>query len=366
METQKLVTQTVEPKKPDTVEQMIRSKAFAHQVSVALPKHCTPDRFIRIALTAIVKNPELGKCTMHSVYSSLLTLSQLGIEADGRRAHLIPFKNRKTGVTDCQLIIDYKGLVELVMRSGEVSFVHADIVCENDVFEFNMGRITAHKINFKAPRGKTYAAYAYAKLKDGNEFCQVLSLDEIESVRQRSKAKDYGPWQSDWGEMAKKTAFRRLSKWLPLSPDLQDKVSADEDTIKVTLPPPANVTALPSDITLPSLPDAAQPEPEQPKPVEPTASTPAQEDNVPMEFPAKTEAGAPELSPAQQALANWMQEAQVTFGGFAQYCITTNLAKNADSWSGYGDVPEAVCALIAGDDWKIARKVAKIYRGQML
>ena len=36
-----------------------------------------------------------------------------------------------------------------------------------------------------------------------------------------------GPWKTDWTEMAKKTAFRRVSKWLPLSAEIYQAFAKD-------------------------------------------------------------------------------------------------------------------------------------------
>jgi phage RecT family recombinase len=201
-----------------------------------------------------MKTPALRDCEQISFLNAMLSLSQLGLELDGRRAHLIPFKNNQRGVTECQLIIDYKGLVDLAMRSGNVANIHADVVCQNDVFEYDCGEIKAHKIDFRTERGSVYAAYAICKFKDGTIKAEVMSLDEIKAIQERSKAvissKKYGnktPWDTDWNEMAKKTVFRRLSKWLPLSPEYRDILEHDADTFepiaanaqsKATIPPP--------------------------------------------------------------------------------------------------------------------------------
>ena len=230
--TETQVVAAEESKKPKTIKGLIESEDFKEQVARALPKHLTPDRFLRVALTALLRTPKLKDCEQSSFFNSLLTLSQLGLEPDGRLAHLIPFENRKRQITECQLIIDYKGLVDLAMRSGTVANIHADKVCENDVFEFDRGTIVKHAIDFKQPRGKAYAYYALVRFKDGSEKCEVMPLDEVKGIQSRSRAGQSGPWQSDFDEMAKKTAFRRLSKWIQLSPEFRSALDHDADRIE--------------------------------------------------------------------------------------------------------------------------------------
>lgn len=215
------------PKKPATIRDHLSSDAFKDAVAKALPKHLTAERFLRVAITALTKTPKLAQCEQASFFGALLTLSQHGLEPDGRSAHLIPYG------TQCQLIIDYKGIVELVMRTGLVSKIHADVVCENDAFEYDIGEIVTHKIDLRKPRGEVFAAYAICQFKDGARSAVVMAKSEIEAIRKRSRAGGSGPWVTDWNEMAKKTAFRRLSKWLPLSPEIRDAVEKDDDVIDV-------------------------------------------------------------------------------------------------------------------------------------
>lgn len=221
-----------------TLRQHLDSPSFAQAVAKALPKHLTPDRFIRVAITAITRTPKLAQCDQASFFGALLTLSQFGLEPDGRRAHLIPFENRKRGVTECQLIIDWKGLVELAMRSGLVSNLHADVVREGDDFGYSAGRITKHVPHFirvdtgkPTAAGSIIAAYATAEFKDGSSKSELLSIVEIDGIRARSRAGQSGPWVTDYPEMAKKTAFRRLSKWLPLSPEFRDAIDKDDELV---------------------------------------------------------------------------------------------------------------------------------------
>jgi recombination protein RecT len=204
-----------------SIRGLLTGDSFKQQLTNALPRHLKPERFIRVALTAMTRTPRLKECTQESFFNCLLSLSAAGLEPDGRNAHLIPYGKV------CTLIIDYKGMVELVQRSGKVSYVHADVVCENDVFDYNKGNLEKHTIDFKSDRGKPYAFYALARFKDGSEKCDVMTIEEVKAIQKRSRSGGNGPWVTDFNEMAKKTVFRRLSKWLPLSAEIKEVIEAD-------------------------------------------------------------------------------------------------------------------------------------------
>lgn len=195
------------------------------QFALALPKHITPERFTRVVLTTINKTPKLAECTKESLLACLMDCSALGIEPDNRMAYLIPYGNQ------CTLIVGYKALVALARRSGEISDIHADVVCANDQFEYSFG--SEGKLNHKpklGDRGDVVAAYSFAKLKDGSCSYEVMDLEEISAIKNRSKASKSGPWVTDFNEMAKKTVFRRHSKWLPVSSEkMQEALEKDFD-----------------------------------------------------------------------------------------------------------------------------------------
>ena len=222
------------------LKSLINSDAMREQFARALPKHLPPERFARVAITALTRVPKLAECTPASMMKCLLDLSAMGLEPDGRRAHLIPYGKEAT------LVIDYKGLIELIRRSGDVTSIRAETVCENDSFAWTNGQVH-HAIDWRKPRGKVQAVYAEAVMKSGEKQTAVMTHEEVEGIRKRSKAGNTGPWVSDWAEMAKKTAVRRLSKMLPLSSEIMDHVSRDDDQFQgmrnVT---PAPTTAAPS------------------------------------------------------------------------------------------------------------------------
>jgi recombination protein RecT len=209
-------------------------QAQKDEIARALPKHMNADRMIRVMLTAVNTTPKLLECSRESLLSALMKCSQYGLEPDGRHAHLIPYGK------ECQLIFDYKGLVNLVRRSGDVADIHCDVVYEKDDFSFGFGTGggLVHKPNLKEEdRGQITCAYSFVKLKDGSTSYEVMPWWEIEKVKEGSQGyqaflKKYiktSPWESNWAEMAKKTVFRRHSKWLPLSFEISEAIHMDDD-----------------------------------------------------------------------------------------------------------------------------------------
>ena len=211
------------------LREVLQSEDFRRRVTEVLPRTMSPERFTRIAYQATFRVPELLNCTQDSFLNCLMQLGTMGLEPDGRRAHLVPFRN-KDGSVECTLIVDYKGIKELVRRNGDVSSMHGDVVGENDSFEVRYGTrgVLDHVPNLRG-RGKIYCAYSWVKLPNGDEEYDVMSLDEIEVIRNRSKTPSKGPWVTDWNEMAKKTVFRRHAKGLPLSPETREALERESD-----------------------------------------------------------------------------------------------------------------------------------------
>lgn len=204
-----------------SIREWLNSDTLKNQIAQALPAVCKPERFMRTLATAIQKTPKLMACSQASLFQAFMTCSELGIEPDGRRAHLIPYG------TSCQLIIDYKGLIELIKRNGDVQTIFAEKVCENDKFSWSNGEIL-HEIDWRNERGVAFAFYATATFKDGSHQSAVMQRAEIEAIRKRSRAGNSGPWVTDYDEMAKKTVIRRLSKMLVLSPELHVALDASD------------------------------------------------------------------------------------------------------------------------------------------
>lgn len=209
--------QDTKSKKRD-IRALIQADSTKEQIALALPKYLTPDRMMRVALTTINRTPALLNCTPESLLGGLMLCAQVGLEPDGRLAHLIPYGNQ------CQVIFDWKGLIELARRNG----VHAvpKLVHENDFFmveedDGNGKTKVTHRVDYFKARGKVKLAYVRAKNGDGEFDYEFMTAEDIEKVRQDfSKAKDATAWKNSWAEMAKKTVVRRHSKRWPLAPEI--------------------------------------------------------------------------------------------------------------------------------------------------
>lgn len=204
------------------------------QIAMALPRHITPERMLRVTMTAVQRTPALLECDRLSLARAVIECSELGLEPSSVLGHafLVPYKNRKTGRSEVQLQVGYKGFIALARRSGEVTSISAAVVREGDVFEYERGtkEFLRHR-PCESSEGAVTHVWACAHLKDGGTPpFEVLSLQEVEKVRKGSPAgqRSDSPWATHWDEMAKKTAIRRLAKYLPLSTEFNRAQSLDE------------------------------------------------------------------------------------------------------------------------------------------
>lgn len=220
----------VEKKPPATVYEFI--EAMKGEMARALPRHLSADRMARIALTEVRRTPLLARCTQPSFGGALMTCAQLGLEPGvSGEAYLLPFRNKKKNIYEVQLIIGYQGMAKLFWQSPLARSLDTQAVYENDpVFDYAYGLQPKliHKPRLDGDRGKAIAYYAVALMEGGGSAFIVMSPTDIEKIRERSRAKDDGPWQTDYDAMARKTCLRQLFKLLPRSPELSQALAQDE------------------------------------------------------------------------------------------------------------------------------------------
>ncbi len=218
-----------------TVQDFITKKKDL--IARVLPKAITPERLLGIFEMILNSSPKLKECSQKSLIGAVIQTAQLGLQPGNiGHIHLIPFSNK--GVLECQLIIGYRGYVELVNRSKEATILTAEVVYEKDQFQFEQGLnpILRH-IPASGDRGEKIGVYCIAKNLLANEKVFVyLQKEEVEKIKAASKSatSDYSPWKTWADEMWKKSAVKRISKLLPLSAESEKAISADE-TIKTEI-----------------------------------------------------------------------------------------------------------------------------------
>ncbi len=206
---------------------------YKSEMAAALPKYMDPIRMQRVFLTALQRTPKLFGATKYSIVGCFIEAAQLGLEPDGILGHaaLIPFNNKKTGKLECQFIPMYKGLSRLATNSGQVLHIEPRAVFEGDTFRWHYG---LHPLLEHVPCGESNPAklthvYAIARKRDGTDPFVVLTRETIEtSHRARSRAKNDGPWVTDYVPMCLKSGIKVLIKYLTLDPNVDRAVTLDD------------------------------------------------------------------------------------------------------------------------------------------
>jgi recombination protein RecT len=201
----------------------------------------TPDAFIRALITSATINPDLQACTWQSLWNACIRACRDDLLPDGVEGAIVPYKEKATWIPM------YQGLLRRFRRSGQFKSVMAELVRENEQFEYWVDENGPHLRHvpgddFNAPITKVYAL---AQTKDGGIFITVMSLQEANKIRAMSRAqRDDSPWRQWPEEMYKKTGLRRLSKILPTGRDIlpeEEPFDNESDISKLSI-----ATATPS------------------------------------------------------------------------------------------------------------------------
>lgn len=216
------------------------SPAIRNRLMEVVPKHVTPERLIKVALSSIMKTPKLLECTQQSLIQSIIQLGELGLEPGGGLglAYLVPYNNkikvkdaagkeRDQWVMMAQAIIGYRGYIHLARQSGELQAVRSRVVHAKDKFKVRFGLVEEleHVPSEESDPGPPRLVYCVADFKDGGHHLEVMTWQEVMKIKAGSKGKNAAPWQEHEEEMAKKTVVRRAQKYWPLASELVAKAN---------------------------------------------------------------------------------------------------------------------------------------------
>jgi recombination protein RecT len=199
-----------------------------------LPPHITPDRFVRTAMNAIQQNPSLLELDRGSLFGAVMRAASDGLLADGKQGAIIPFKGK------AQWMPMVYGILMKVRNSGELASIAAQLVYKNDKFKYwvdSDGEHIEHEPELFSDRGELIGTYALAKTKDGAVYIEVITEKQMQDIKNASRSKDSGPWNSVFAdEMRKKSAIRRLAKRLPMSTDVEAIIQAEDSDYELAKP----------------------------------------------------------------------------------------------------------------------------------
>ena len=233
-----------EMKPKDQIAYLLQKKQG--EIAKMLPRHLNVERLLKVAQIAATTTPALAKCDVASLVGAIGQCAQMGLEPNTvlGHAYLVPFNTKRKDadgnekwVNSVQVIIGYKGLIDLARRSGQIVSIAAHEVCEHDHFDmvYGLNEKLEHRPAL-GDRGEVIGFYAVAKLKDGGHSFEFMSLHQVEQIRNESQgykqALKYGkpqshPWGAHFVEMGRKTVIRRLAKYLPLSIEFQTAATLD-------------------------------------------------------------------------------------------------------------------------------------------
>lgn len=261
--------------RPPTIYEYLNKDNIKAEIAKGLSGSISPERFVRVVMTSLRANPRLAQCTTESIMGAIMISAQLGLEPNTPlgQAHIIPYRNGKTGQYEATFQLGYAGLLELAYRTGEYQSITVREVYANDHFRYAYGLdpILEH-VPADEPDGDPVKYYAAYRLKNGGSSFEVWSKEKVEKHRGRfSRAKSDGPWVTDFPAMAKKTVLRAVLKYAPKTIELAERITVEE--IEEHAPEPAIMGAALQEMAVTRAP--AIEAPDNVKPLRPSDPEPA-------------------------------------------------------------------------------------------
>lgn len=217
-------------------------------------------RFVSSIVSAVQTTPALQECTNPSILSAALLGEALNLSPSPQlgQFYMVPFKNKKKGVTEAQFQLGYKGYIQLAIRSGYYKKLNVLAIKEGELIRYNPleEEIEVSLIEDDIEREETPTAGYYAMFEYENGFKKSMywskkkmlahadkysaafsakSLDLLEAgkIPDSEKRKYSSFWYKDFDGMAMKTMLRQLiSKWGIMSIDLQTAIDKDMAIIR--------------------------------------------------------------------------------------------------------------------------------------
>lgn len=200
-------------------------------------------QFMTSVSSMVGADDKLAKCEPVSLFMACLTAAALDLPINKNLgfAHIVPYENRKAGVTEAQFQIGWKGFVQLAQRTGQYKTINAIPVYTGQLV--HQDPLNGNQYDWDAQVNDDVIGYVgVMKLVTGFEKEIYMSVEQMEkhatkysqSYKSTNKwVKENSPWSTNFDAMALKTIIKQLiSKWGPMSVDIQQAVASDQAVIK--------------------------------------------------------------------------------------------------------------------------------------
>lgn len=181
----------------------------------------------------LLKNSDFLRSTAQnnpdSLQNALTNIAAIGISLNPatKEAYLVP-----RGKAVC-LDISAIGLIKLATDSGSILWGQAKLVHKNDTYKnLGAGEKPLHSYEAFGDRGPVVGVYVVVKTRDGDYLAEEMTLTDCHAIRDRSEAwkafkakkTQSCPWETDEGEMMKKTVIKRAQKYWPKSERVDEAI----------------------------------------------------------------------------------------------------------------------------------------------
>ena len=201
---------------------------MADKFTEALPRQMDVNKFISVAKLTLNKNPKLLQADKTSLMQTFMKAAQDGLYLDGREAAAVQYGNQ---VNYLPMV---EGVIKLMHNSGLIKTISAEVVYENDCFEYELGSNphVKHIPLLVGNRGNRICVYCYVQTANDGEYIEIMNMDDLDKCKQQAKgaSSPHSPWVKWFDQMAKKTVIHRIAKRLPKNDAINSVVRIEEDT----------------------------------------------------------------------------------------------------------------------------------------
>lgn len=229
--------------KPATLKEFLASKEVQSKIVSALPKLVNPDAFMMNAYNIWTTNSKLQECTVKSFLQALMDAAKVGQMPNSPLKHcdIIPYKEK--GVMTAHFQMEYRGHVDLALRTGLYESIYAHEVYPQDEFSacYGLNKDLIHVPSTEPIPAGTLTTYYYAvyKLKNGGFDFVYWTRDRVlkhrdryspsyKSAKRSGKEKD-NTWITDEIAMGKKTVLIQVLNTAPKSIEMVRALSTEAE-----------------------------------------------------------------------------------------------------------------------------------------